>query len=120
MGSELVDFSGRSIAAHHGLCDSQPFNHAYIWDNTTANEIIADPSISELNTFKGSITQQATSVVTATDPLCYEYDAGCFSIYGFEYKPGFEDGVCVSLDAWSLRAITDCSIFSAVYHLGVE
>ncbi|RPD66978.1 glycoside hydrolase family 16 protein [Lentinus tigrinus ALCF2SS1-6] len=69
-----------------------PFNHAYIWLNTSDNEIIADPSISFQNTFTGSVTQQATSVVTATDPNCYEGDTGCFSIYGFEYKPGFEDG----------------------------
>ncbi|KAL1946515.1 hypothetical protein VTO73DRAFT_14619 [Trametes versicolor] len=69
-----------------------PFNHAYLWNNTAENEIIVDPSISELNTFTGSVTQQATSVVTATDPNCYEYDLGCFSIYGFEYQPGFEEG----------------------------
>lgn len=73
----------------------QPFNHAYLWNNTAENEIIVDPSISELNTFTGSVTQQATSVVTATDPNCYEYDLGCFSIYGFEYQPGFEEGVRV-------------------------
>ena len=41
----------------------------------------------------GSVTQQATSVVTSTDPGCYEYELGCYSVYGFEYKPGFEDGV---------------------------
>ncbi|EJF62408.1 beta-glucan synthesis-associated [Dichomitus squalens] len=69
-----------------------PFNHAYIWQNTSDNEIITDPSISQQNTFTGSATQQATSVVTATDPNCYEYETGCYSIYGFEYKPGFEDG----------------------------
>ncbi|RDX53906.1 glycoside hydrolase family 16 protein [Polyporus arcularius HHB13444] len=69
-----------------------PFNHAYVWQNTSDNEVIADPSISFQNTFTGSVTQQATSVVTSTNPNCYEYDAGCYSIYGFEYKPGFEDG----------------------------
>ncbi|KAI0638361.1 glycoside hydrolase family 16 protein [Trametes polyzona] len=69
-----------------------PFNHGYIWLNTSDNEIIVDPTISEQNTFIGSVTQQATSVVTATDPNCYEYETGCFSIYGFEYKPGFEEG----------------------------
>ncbi len=72
----------------------QSFNHAYVWQNTSDNEVIADPSISFQNTFTGSVTQQATSVVTSTNPNCYEYDAGCYSIYGFEYKPGFEDGVC--------------------------
>ena len=71
----------------------QPFNHGYTWLNTSENEVIADPSISFQNTFVGSVTQQATSVVTATDPNCYEGNTGCFSVYGFEYKPGFEDGV---------------------------
>ena len=33
--------------------------------------------------------------MTSTDPNCYEDETGCFSIYGFEYKPGFEDGVSV-------------------------
>ena len=62
----------------------QPFNRAYIWDNTSDNEVLADPSISILNTFKGSATQQATSVVTDTNQLCYELVETCFSIYGFE------------------------------------
>ena len=71
----------------------QPFNHGYTWLNTSENEIIPDPSISAQNTFTGSVTQQATSVVSSTNPQCYEDDGGCYSIYGFEYKPGFEDGV---------------------------
>lgn len=37
--------------------------------------------------------QQATSVVTEIDQDCYEYETGCFSIYGFEYSPGFDDAV---------------------------
>ncbi|KAI0722784.1 beta-glucan synthesis-associated [Earliella scabrosa] len=69
-----------------------PFNHEYTWLNTSDNAIIVDPTISFLNTFKGSVTQQATSVVTSTDPNCYEDEAGCYSIYAFEYKPGFEEG----------------------------
>ncbi|TFK68206.1 glycoside hydrolase family 16 protein [Pluteus cervinus] len=44
-----------------------PFNYAYIWDNTTDNMLISDSSISELNSFVGSVTQQATSVVTRYD-----------------------------------------------------
>ena len=62
----------------------QPFNREYIWDNTSDNEVLADPSISALNDFKGSATQQATSVVTSTNQLCYELVENCFSIYGFE------------------------------------
>lgn len=55
---------------------------------------IADPFISSLNTFVGSAMQQATSVVTRTDQNCYEGSTGCFSVYGFEYKPGFDNAVC--------------------------
>ncbi|KAF8914199.1 glucosidase [Gymnopilus junonius] len=39
-----------------------PFNRAYVWDNSSSNEVIADPSISRQNGFIGSATQQATSV----------------------------------------------------------
>ncbi|KAJ3937486.1 MAG: beta-glucan synthesis-associated [Lentinula lateritia] len=68
-----------------------PFNRAYIWNNDSDNMILADPSISQLNSFMGNVEQQATSVVTATNASCYEYDGGCFQTYGFEYKPGFDD-----------------------------
>ncbi|KAJ7462316.1 beta-glucan synthesis-associated, partial [Mycena galericulata] len=69
-----------------------PFDAGYIWFNTSDNFIVNDPSISQLNTFKGSITQQATSVVTSTDPACYEQDGGCFSIYAFEVSKGLLTG----------------------------
>lgn len=62
----------------------QPFNEGYVWTNTSENFYIADESISELNTYLGEKTQQATSVVTDTDPNCYQLEAGCFSVYGFE------------------------------------
>jgi len=62
----------------------QPFNHAYTWDNSTQNMIIADPTISRQNTFVGSATQQATSVTTDTNQNCYEFSGGCYSVYGFE------------------------------------
>ena len=96
----------------------QPFNHGYIWLNTSENEIIPDPSISQQNTFTGSVTQQATSVVTATDPQCYEGNGGCFSVYGFEYKPGFEDGVSRHGISRILR-IADGGM-TIVHHLDIE
>ncbi|KAI0783603.1 beta-glucan synthesis-associated [Abortiporus biennis] len=68
-----------------------PFNAGYIWLNTSENEIIPNPSLSKQNTFIGSATQQATSVITYTDQNCYEGNTGCFSVYGFEYAPGFDD-----------------------------
>ncbi|KAF8450630.1 glycoside hydrolase family 16 protein [Boletus edulis BED1] len=67
-----------------------PFNAGYIWQNTSANEVIANPTISVQNTYTGSVLQQATSVVTETNQLCYEGESGCYSIYGFEYVPGFD------------------------------
>jgi len=78
----------------------QPFNHRYIWENTTDNMYIADPTMSQLNTYIGSVTQQATSVVTQTDQNCYEGGTGCFSVYGFEYKPGFDNAVRPQMPSW--------------------
>ena len=72
----------------------QPFNRAYTWLNTSANMIIPDPSISVLNTYKGSALQQSTSVVTNTNASCYELDEGCYSVYGFEV---FLSDVCTDL-----------------------
>ncbi|KZT70382.1 glycoside hydrolase family 16 protein [Daedalea quercina L-15889] len=59
-----------------------PFDAGYEWYNTSTNEIIYDPSISYQNTYTGGVLQQATSVVTEVDQDCYEYETGCFSIYG--------------------------------------
>ncbi|EIN14050.1 beta-glucan synthesis-associated protein [Punctularia strigosozonata HHB-11173 SS5] len=72
-----------------------PFNAGYIWFNTSDNLIIPNASSSELNSYIGGVFQQATSVVTATDQGCYELEQDCFSVYGFEYKPGF-DGAYIS------------------------
>lgn len=85
-----------------------PFNHAYVWQNTSDNFYVRDPSISQLNTFTGNVEQQATSVVTNTDTECYEKTGGCFSLYAFEYKPGYSDGYITWISsnqiAWSIKA----------------
>ncbi|KAF9038297.1 beta-glucan synthesis-associated [Hymenopellis radicata] len=84
-----------------------PFNYAYEWDNSSANFFVADPAISQLNTFMGSVTQQATSVVTNTDTQCYEKTGGCASIYAFEYRPGYDEGYITWISdnkiAWSIK-----------------
>ncbi|CAA7258630.1 unnamed protein product [Cyclocybe aegerita] len=86
-----------------------PFNAGYDWFNTSANLIIPDPTISVLNEYKGGVFQQATSVVSETDQNCYELTGkGCFSVYGFEYTPGF-DGAYISWIsndklAWTMNA----------------
>ncbi|KAJ7596873.1 beta-glucan synthesis-associated protein [Mycena floridula] len=84
-----------------------PFNDQYQWFNTTDNLIIPDASVSTLNTYMGGAFQQATSVVSLTDQNCYQLDTGCFSTYGFEYKPGYDEGYITWINngkvAWTLN-----------------
>ncbi|KAF9481835.1 glycoside hydrolase family 16 protein [Pholiota conissans] len=85
-----------------------PFNRAYTWNNSSDNEILADSNMSRLNTFTGSVTQQATSVVTDTNQKCYELIEDCFTVYGFEYKPGYDDAyitwIADDTVSWTLNA----------------
>jgi beta-glucanase (GH16 family) len=83
-----------------------PFNAAFVWDNSSANLIIADPTQSVLNTFIGNEYQQTTSVVTKTNQECYTQGQGCFSTYGFEYTPGTDGYIQWVNDAkavWEVR-----------------
>ncbi|KAG6868438.1 hypothetical protein C0993_002757 [Termitomyces sp. T159_Od127] len=68
-----------------------PFNAQYDWINTTDNLIIPDPDITVLNPFKGGAFQQTTSGLSFTNQDCYEGGTGCFTVYGFQYKPGFDN-----------------------------
>ncbi|KAF8906538.1 glycoside hydrolase family 16 protein [Gymnopilus junonius] len=85
-----------------------PFNAEYHWNSTAANMIINNPGITKMNPFIGSATQQAASLVTNTNPSCYEDDGGCYSVYGFEYKSGFDTGYITWItngqQAWTLNA----------------
>ncbi|KAJ7072320.1 beta-glucan synthesis-associated [Mycena amicta] len=85
-----------------------PFDAGYQWQNTSEFFTLADPTISMINGFKGSITQEATSILTNTNPLCYEDNGDCFESYGFEYKPGFDDAyitwIASGKVAWTIRA----------------
>ncbi|KAL0951415.1 hypothetical protein HGRIS_008107 [Hohenbuehelia grisea] len=67
-----------------------PFNARYEWFNTSDNVIFHD-STTHLNDYLGGVFQQATSGVAVTNQQCYELTGGCFSVYAFEYKPGFDD-----------------------------
>ncbi|KIJ64320.1 glycoside hydrolase family 16 protein [Hydnomerulius pinastri MD-312] len=73
-----------------------PFNAAYQWLNTTDNLKIYDPNVTVLNAYHGGKTigayQQTTSGLSVTDQDCYELDKACYSVYGFEYVPGFDNG----------------------------
>lgn len=84
-----------------------PFNAKYEWFNTTDNMIIYDSTITYLNSYTGGVYQQATSGVTVTDQNCYQLETGCFAVYGFEYKPGYDDGYITWINnnnaAWTLK-----------------
>jgi beta-glucanase (GH16 family) len=84
-----------------------PFDASYHWDNTSDNEVIPNPSISAQNGFVGNVYQEAASVVTNTNNICYEDETGCFSIYGFEYIPGFDNGYVTWISdntvAWTIH-----------------
>ncbi|KAG0699610.1 glycoside hydrolase family 16 protein [Suillus ampliporus] len=69
-----------------------PFNAEYLWLNTSDNLKIYDSDITILNPYHGGAYQETTSGLSLTDQDCYELDKGCYSVYGFEYKPGFDDG----------------------------
>ncbi|KAG7095456.1 hypothetical protein E1B28_006198 [Marasmius oreades] len=69
-----------------------PFNYKYEWPENGNTRIVRDSSVTVENGYKGGVYQQATSYVTKTDPECYSMEGGCFSIYGFEYKPGYNEG----------------------------
>ncbi|KAJ6567708.1 beta-glucan synthesis-associated [Mycena vulgaris] len=85
-----------------------PFNAAYVWFNTSDNLIIPDLDVSELNSYIGGGFQQATSVVTQTNQNCYELLENCFSVYGFEYQPGYDDAYISWITddklAWTIKA----------------
>jgi hypothetical protein len=49
---------------------------------------ITTPLILELFLLAGAF-QQTTSGLAFTDSDCYELDAGCFSVYGYEYATGW-------------------------------
>jgi beta-glucanase (GH16 family) len=69
--------------------------------------VIEDETITELNSYTGGVFQQATSGVTQTNQACYELEGGCYSVYGFEYKPGFDDSyitwIADGKKAWTMR-----------------
>jgi hypothetical protein len=70
----------------------QPFNYNYTYQTNSTQ--VYNTAITELNSYKGGVFQQAVSAITETDQQAYELNGGGFSVYGFEYKPGTSDAVC--------------------------
>nr|XP_019009982.1 uncharacterized protein I206_05544 [Kwoniella pini CBS 10737]OCF48763.1 hypothetical protein I206_05544 [Kwoniella pini CBS 10737] len=84
-----------------------PYNPHYYFLNTSSQYYeIYDSDVTKINTYMGSVYQQATSGLSVTDQNCYTQNTGCFSAYGFEYSPG-ADGyitwVSNAKKAWTVR-----------------
>nr|GAT57878.1 predicted protein [Mycena chlorophos] len=85
-----------------------PFDAYYSWQNTSANLIIPNTTISAQNGYAGGIYQEAASVVTITNQDCYQLKTPCYATHGFEYTPGYNDAYItwITNDAasWTLHA----------------
>ncbi|ODO06113.1 glucosidase [Cryptococcus wingfieldii CBS 7118] len=84
-----------------------PFSSHYYFKNTSDNYYkIYDEDETQVNTYMGSVYQQATSAVTVTKQNCYTNEKGCFESYGFEYEEG-SDGYITWINdnkkAWTIR-----------------
>ncbi|KAF8609468.1 glycoside hydrolase family 16 protein [Ceratobasidium sp. AG-I] len=81
-----------------------PFGYAYTWHNTSDNyKLLSDDT--KINTYIGGVYQQTTSGVAVTNQDCYTQGPGCFSVYGFEYRPGYNGYISWTNDdkpAWKI------------------
>ncbi|KAI0311695.1 glycoside hydrolase family 16 protein [Amylostereum chailletii] len=92
---EIDIFEAKVRSTIHGGVSSQtgqvaPFNYNYTWPDDAANYKILS-NTTELNTYRGGAYQQAISAISTNNQSCYELTDGCFSVFAFEYKPGFDD-----------------------------
>ncbi|TEB12334.1 beta-glucan synthesis-associated protein KRE6 [Coprinellus micaceus] len=75
-----------------------PFNADYRTPNGTGFIEVDDPEVTVINPYRGGIFQQTTSGLAR----------GCFTVYGFEYKPGFDNAyiswINNNLRAWTVYA----------------
>ncbi|GAA97917.1 hypothetical protein E5Q_04597 [Mixia osmundae IAM 14324] len=62
-----------------------PFDAAYNWNNVT-DLLIVNTTGTELNKYKGSITQESASAVTLLDAV--SYNGVKYQSFGVEYQPG--------------------------------
>jgi beta-glucan synthesis-associated protein KRE6 len=96
-----------------------PFDQKYKYNNATGNVVVADWTITRANSYSGGAYQQATSMVTKSPQNCYEHTGQCYAIYGFEYKPGFDDGVRLFLLTSRPLMLKGLHACSAVHHMGI-
>ncbi|KAF8958562.1 beta-glucan synthesis-associated [Flammula alnicola] len=100
----LVDSEGGKVSLS---AQWAPFNAAYTWMNTSDYITIYNTTSTVLNPYKGGAFQQTTSGLSLSNQACYELGAQCFSVYGFEYQPGFDNGYITWINdnkaSWTLR-----------------
>lgn len=84
-----------------------PFNPGYVWPNTSDSEYhVYDRVMTAFNPFQGSVQQQATSALSITNQDCYTQETGCLSVYGFEYRAGYDGYISWINDgkrSWDIR-----------------
>ncbi|BEI92175.1 uncharacterized protein CcaverHIS019_0409950 [Cutaneotrichosporon cavernicola] len=68
-----------------------PFNPFYGWINQTDLVTVYNSTPSHFNQYRGSIWQQATSLLAQTDQECYTHEKGCFEVFGVEWMPSEGD-----------------------------
>jgi beta-glucanase (GH16 family) len=82
-----------------------PFDAGYIAVLNNQTTTIFNTDRTTMNTYLGGRYQQATSGLGITNQSCYELTGGCFALYGFEYKPGFDNAYITwinEVQAWTI------------------
>ena len=84
-----------------------PFNANYEFGIGPGDIEIYDPLDTKLNTYKGSIYQQAASALSYINSSTYNGESPAFGTYGFEYWPGRDKDSHITWDVdgkktWSI------------------
>lgn len=80
-----IDFEREEGAASQSA-QFAPFDYGYDWKNGSIYTTIYDDDLTELNSYKGGVYQEAVSGVTLLGTDTYELGKGTFKKIGFEYK----------------------------------
>jgi len=70
-------------------CQFGPFDYNYDYDKN--HTTLYNTANTVLNEFKGGVYQESISALTVTDQKAYELNGGGYSVYGYEYQPGFDN-----------------------------
>ncbi|KAJ2919796.1 hypothetical protein MD484_g531, partial [Candolleomyces efflorescens] len=86
-----------------------PYNAEYAIFNSSGQTEFFDTSDKiHYNTYVGGVLQQTTSGLAQTNQDAYELSGGTFAVYGFEYKPGYDDAyitwISDNAKAWTIHA----------------